>query len=255
MSEDPKLFDAGDYNLFRYCHNDPIDFTDPMGLEQNWAGLAPREVSRMLAEMREAVQQVLRQAAQQRAYATAYSRGNFEGGTSFIGMANFHMAQTQMGIQGRQSPTGFWHGQAGRDGLVPMSSEMKDLMISGLRDGVSDTGNEINKAVWIDPKTGRLMPSTASTGSTPFQGGQMGFPPTPPKGSGLLIAADMHSHTFPPGHRTGNEQPSAHDFRFGNAALVPVGVRSPGGAIYIYRAPVTADPNSSRMLGAVDGPF
>ena len=27
MSEDPKLFDAGDYNLFRYCHNDPIDFT------------------------------------------------------------------------------------------------------------------------------------------------------------------------------------------------------------------------------------
>jgi len=33
MSEDPKLFDAGDYNLFRYCHNDSIDFTDPMGTE------------------------------------------------------------------------------------------------------------------------------------------------------------------------------------------------------------------------------
>jgi RHS repeat-associated protein len=33
MSEDSKGFDAGDYNLFRYCHNDPIDFTDPMGLE------------------------------------------------------------------------------------------------------------------------------------------------------------------------------------------------------------------------------
>jgi hypothetical protein len=32
MSEDPKLFDAGDYNLFRYCHNDPVDCTDPMGL-------------------------------------------------------------------------------------------------------------------------------------------------------------------------------------------------------------------------------
>jgi hypothetical protein len=26
-------FDAGDYNLFRYCHNDPIDNVDPMGLE------------------------------------------------------------------------------------------------------------------------------------------------------------------------------------------------------------------------------
>jgi RHS repeat-associated protein len=33
MSEDLKGFDVGDYNLFRYCHNDPIDFTDPMGLD------------------------------------------------------------------------------------------------------------------------------------------------------------------------------------------------------------------------------
>jgi RHS repeat-associated protein len=31
MSEDPKGFDAGDYNLFRYCKNDPEDFTDPTG--------------------------------------------------------------------------------------------------------------------------------------------------------------------------------------------------------------------------------
>ena len=37
MSEDPRLFDAGDYNLFRYCHNDPVDFTDPMGLEVGFA--------------------------------------------------------------------------------------------------------------------------------------------------------------------------------------------------------------------------
>jgi RHS repeat-associated protein len=33
MSEDPKGFDGGDYNLFRYCHNDPEDMTDPMGLD------------------------------------------------------------------------------------------------------------------------------------------------------------------------------------------------------------------------------
>jgi RHS repeat-associated protein len=31
--EDPKGFDAGDYNLFRYCHNDPEDLTDPMGTD------------------------------------------------------------------------------------------------------------------------------------------------------------------------------------------------------------------------------
>jgi RHS repeat-associated protein len=34
MSEDPKLFDAGDYNLYRYVHNDPLDLTDPMGLRE-----------------------------------------------------------------------------------------------------------------------------------------------------------------------------------------------------------------------------
>ncbi len=32
MSEDPKGFDAGDYNLYRYVGNDPLDKTDPMGL-------------------------------------------------------------------------------------------------------------------------------------------------------------------------------------------------------------------------------
>jgi len=31
MSEDPKGFEAGDYNLFRYCKNDPVDFVDPDG--------------------------------------------------------------------------------------------------------------------------------------------------------------------------------------------------------------------------------
>jgi RHS repeat-associated protein len=43
MSEDPKGFDAGDYNLFRYCHNDPIDFTDPVGQETETR--SPRETS------------------------------------------------------------------------------------------------------------------------------------------------------------------------------------------------------------------
>ncbi len=32
MSEDPKLFDSKDYNLFRYVGNDPLDRVDPMGL-------------------------------------------------------------------------------------------------------------------------------------------------------------------------------------------------------------------------------
>lgn len=51
MSEDPKGFDAGDYNLFRYCHNDPINHTDPMRLQQDTAPTySPRQRSHVLAD-------------------------------------------------------------------------------------------------------------------------------------------------------------------------------------------------------------
>ena len=42
ISEDPKGFDAGDYNLFRYCHNDPEDLTDAMGFEPEKPGYDPQ---------------------------------------------------------------------------------------------------------------------------------------------------------------------------------------------------------------------
>jgi RHS repeat-associated protein len=32
LQPDPKEFAAGDYNLYRYCHNDPINRSDPFGL-------------------------------------------------------------------------------------------------------------------------------------------------------------------------------------------------------------------------------
>lgn len=35
MQPDPKEFAAGDYNLYRYCHNDPVNRTDPTGL-RDW---------------------------------------------------------------------------------------------------------------------------------------------------------------------------------------------------------------------------
>jgi uncharacterized protein RhaS with RHS repeats len=33
LQPDPKEFAAGDYNLYRYCHNDPVNRNDPMGLD------------------------------------------------------------------------------------------------------------------------------------------------------------------------------------------------------------------------------
>ena len=32
LQPDPKEFEAGDYNLYRYCHNDPVNRNDPTGL-------------------------------------------------------------------------------------------------------------------------------------------------------------------------------------------------------------------------------
>jgi RHS repeat-associated protein len=46
VSEDPKGFAAGDYNLFRYCGNDPVNKTDPMGLEYDEPFTSPDAVAR-----------------------------------------------------------------------------------------------------------------------------------------------------------------------------------------------------------------
>lgn len=35
LQPDPKQFEAGDYNLYRYCHNDPVKY------EATIAGLVP----------------------------------------------------------------------------------------------------------------------------------------------------------------------------------------------------------------------
>src|SRR5262245_13046252 len=33
LTPDPIGFDAGDTNLYRYCHNDPVNHTDPSGIQ------------------------------------------------------------------------------------------------------------------------------------------------------------------------------------------------------------------------------
>jgi RHS repeat-associated protein len=36
LQPDPKEFGAGDYNLYRYCHNDPVNRNDPTGLKEGY---------------------------------------------------------------------------------------------------------------------------------------------------------------------------------------------------------------------------
>jgi hypothetical protein len=84
------LFDAGDYNLFRYCHNDPIDNVDPMGLEQNYAGLAPREVSRMRADQEEGQKQMANEAYNRGMANAQRTMHDAHGGAMGIGEAGYN---------------------------------------------------------------------------------------------------------------------------------------------------------------------
>lgn len=46
LQTDPKGFDAGDMNLFRYCGDDPVDRSDPLGLQGEEFGLDQLELAR-----------------------------------------------------------------------------------------------------------------------------------------------------------------------------------------------------------------
>jgi RHS repeat-associated protein len=43
LQPDPQEFDAGDYNLYRYCHNDPVNKSDPTGLKEELVGTIMRD--------------------------------------------------------------------------------------------------------------------------------------------------------------------------------------------------------------------
>ena len=52
LQPDPKQFAAGDYNLYRYCHNDPVNKSDPFGLVPPGDGLIdlPRKTVQEIGE-------------------------------------------------------------------------------------------------------------------------------------------------------------------------------------------------------------
>src|ERR1043166_2908770 len=43
LQPDPQEFTAGDYNLYRYCYNDPVNKSDPTGLREELAGEIMRD--------------------------------------------------------------------------------------------------------------------------------------------------------------------------------------------------------------------
>jgi RHS repeat-associated protein len=47
LQPDPKEFAAGDYNLYRYCHNDPVNRNDPTGLYAIGSGLTPEQTKQV----------------------------------------------------------------------------------------------------------------------------------------------------------------------------------------------------------------
>jgi RHS repeat-associated protein len=49
LQPDPQEFAAGDYNLYRYCHNDPINHTDPTGLDLRIDSYDPQEYAALQA--------------------------------------------------------------------------------------------------------------------------------------------------------------------------------------------------------------
>jgi RHS repeat-associated protein len=94
-SEDPKLFDAADYNLFRYCHNDPEDLTDPMGLApdimHNQGNMTPEQYAYLMSAVQRAVMDQ-----------------NFSAGAIGIGMADITTAQLHGTVMNYREAAGLY---------------------------------------------------------------------------------------------------------------------------------------------------
>src|SRR5262249_1269377 len=100
ITEVPKLFDARDYNLFRYFHNVPVDFFYPLATEPPWAsssrGAAPKQAENRAYNDR--------MAALQRS-----PRASLNGGTIAAGMVGQALMQ-----QARREAQGISEGKENR---------------------------------------------------------------------------------------------------------------------------------------------
>jgi hypothetical protein len=154
MSEDPKLFDAGDYNLFRYCHNDPIDSVDPMGLEQNWAQtgapISGNHVAQAIELGKEMAKQITHQIAQLQAHVDAMGYPGH--GAIAIGGANYQIGQLQNALGNVMNALGLTSGQGSKANQSNLGAVRRTIPT-----GVRVEKNENGSSTVVIPWTLQLL--------------------------------------------------------------------------------------------------
>jgi RHS repeat-associated protein len=222
MSEDPKGFDAGDYNLFRYCHNDPIDFTDPMGLDDRAPTYSPRQTSEEYARMMGEVHL----AAQWSTYgAISVGKAGYEYSSAWSGLQGKNLTMGQIGAD-KQIPISV--GKPDKNGLVTYSRDLYTKSVEAARnahEASMQDGMERHLSGFYN-KDGTVSISSANVGiGTPWTGPQIGRGPDP--GPGQSLGSSIHSHT-------NNRLMGGDDFFKSNANHIPgfVGLRD--GRVQIY---------------------
>jgi hypothetical protein len=173
MSEDPKGFvrriglekspddwslgahpDEAEYNLFRYCGNDPIDFTDPMGTYGEGSGWSPdqwksfAEAQQKAANQLQAVSAKIDNALQAgkdskafKAESKAFEKTFGPGSGTSENMAKVSATYRQMVTALRDD---------GRKGYIANAITVKEVAQRNLSPKVIGLGKQNGKTIWIN---------------------------------------------------------------------------------------------------------
>jgi RHS repeat-associated protein len=225
MSEDPKGFAAGDYNLFRYCANDPLDKLDPMGTNivngaDNLEILRFRKPEDNMSQRLNNPQFLFHPITM----ATANSKGPQGGFSQGPAYKNREDLPTVLPLPGITGPRG----------LIYTSSSQREAIVEASIIGKEHTDAGVEGAVGVTSDGHRAVGLTYHY--------SLGTPG--PSGSGAVSMprldfghGDLH-HFIGQGHgHDGNQFFSGGDRLFSNVNQVPVGITNDKGTwIYVPKA-------------------